>query len=210
MRLPRQKFDPCVAEKLKMLRLEKGLTVYTVGENFGLTASTISRYETADISPNKDTIERYGIFFNVSPLWILGMSDERTYTPKPYGAAVPLIGNYEPGVSIQNQADVLDTLFVSSALKPLFYWKMPDNSMTGARIQTNDMVCVSAFEGVENEKLYAVQYDGRLFVRRIIVARTSMVLHPENNSFDDIIVTLHEKHKVKIIGSVVSVAHWVG
>lgn len=206
----RQKYDPTVADRLRMLRTEKGLTVNVVGETFGMSASTISRYETADISPKKDTIEKYAHFFDVSPLWILGITEERAYSPRPYGVPVPLLGSFEPGIAIQNQPDVVETLFASSALKPLFCWKMPDNSMTGARIQADDMVCISAYEGVVSGKLYAIQYNAALLIRRVIMAGTAMVLHPENTAFSDIIITTFEKHAAKIIGCVISVAHWVG
>lgn len=210
MNKPRATFDPVIAGRLKSLRLEKGLTVYVVAETFGITASTISRYETASISPNKGIMEKYAQFFNVSPLWILGLSEEREYSPRPYGVEIPLLGTFSPGVPIPKQTDVLETLFASSALKPLFCWKMPDQSMMGARIGPDDMICISAYDGLESGTLYAIQYDGGLLIRRILVAGTSMILHPENSNFADIIITMHEKSTMKIIGRVISVAHWVG
>lgn len=65
------------AERLKMLRKEKGLTQAELGKYFNLSKQTISSYENGGSSPDKDTLQRLADFFSVSVDYLLGRTDSR-------------------------------------------------------------------------------------------------------------------------------------
>jgi len=73
MKLNTNKF----ASRLRELMKEKGLTVYSLGDIIYLTPSAISRYINAKMSPKRTTIEALAKHFNVNPLWLMGLDDER-------------------------------------------------------------------------------------------------------------------------------------
>lgn len=68
--------------RLKELRIEKGLTQEELGNQLGLANNTISRYETGSNEPTKfETWQKLADFFNVPVDYLLGISkDSSTLT----------------------------------------------------------------------------------------------------------------------------------
>ena len=64
------------SERLKKLRLEKGLSQKELAERIGLTAPAITAYEKGNRSPNGATLTALSNVFMVSPDYLLGHSDE--------------------------------------------------------------------------------------------------------------------------------------
>jgi len=68
-----------ISEKIKNLRKKKGLTMKALGENLGLSESTISLYEANKRMPDYETLLKMAEFFNVSSSYLL---DEGIYKQK--------------------------------------------------------------------------------------------------------------------------------
>lgn len=64
-------------DRLKELRIEKGLTQEELAKRFSTGKSSISNYEKNSRLPDAITIGKYAEFFNVSVDYILGRSDIR-------------------------------------------------------------------------------------------------------------------------------------
>ena len=64
------------SERLKKLRLEKGLSQKELADRIGLTAPAITAYEKGNRSPNGATLTALSNVFMVSPDYLLGHSDE--------------------------------------------------------------------------------------------------------------------------------------
>ena len=65
--------------RLKELRIEKGLTREELGNQLGLANNTISRYETGSNEPPKlETWQKLADFFNVPVDYLLGISKDRS------------------------------------------------------------------------------------------------------------------------------------
>lgn len=63
--------------RLKELRMEKGLTQEELGNQLGLANNTISRYETGSNEPPKfETWQKLADFFGVSVTYLQGLSQE--------------------------------------------------------------------------------------------------------------------------------------
>lgn len=67
-------------ERLKSLRLEKGLTQTELGKHFNLGKTAISLYETNDRFPDKEILDKMADFFNCSMDYLLGRVDVRKET----------------------------------------------------------------------------------------------------------------------------------
>ncbi len=64
---------------LKSLRIEKGMTQQELGEKVGLGREAIYKYEKGIvINPKRSIIEKLATIFDVSPTYLLGISDKRT------------------------------------------------------------------------------------------------------------------------------------
>ena len=66
--------------RLKELRIEKGLTQEKLAKKIGINRTTIAKIESGDRDLTLDHIQRMSAFFNVSYDYILGKSNERTNT----------------------------------------------------------------------------------------------------------------------------------
>lgn len=68
-----------IGDKLKTLRLQKGLTLEEVGKVIGVVRQTYYRYETGEVGniplPN---IEKLAVFFGVTPAWLCGWPELKT------------------------------------------------------------------------------------------------------------------------------------
>ena len=66
------------AERLKELRVEKGLSLEEVGKEIDVGRATMSKYEHGTIKkmPN-EKIEKLAELFNVSPAYLMGWTDNR-------------------------------------------------------------------------------------------------------------------------------------
>lgn len=64
--------------RLKELRIEKGLTQEELGNQLGLANNTISRYETGSNEPPKfETWKKIADFFHVPTEYLLGITNDR-------------------------------------------------------------------------------------------------------------------------------------
>lgn len=66
-------------EKLKALRIEKGLTQQQIAEKIGLVKGSISAYEQSAKYPSIDVLIKLCELFGVSADYLLGLSDSIEY-----------------------------------------------------------------------------------------------------------------------------------
>ena len=63
-------------EKLKELRVEKGLSQKVLAEQLGCNQSMISFWENGINEPTENAIRKTALFFEVSADYLLGLTDE--------------------------------------------------------------------------------------------------------------------------------------
>ena len=63
-------------ERLKELRIEKGLTQTQLAKVLRVNQRTISNWEVGERQPTLDTLEVIAKYFNVSYDYLLGLTDE--------------------------------------------------------------------------------------------------------------------------------------
>ena len=61
--------------RLKELRLERGLTVKELANNISNSSANISRYERGVTDPKLETWEKLAQYFDVDPEYLVGWSD---------------------------------------------------------------------------------------------------------------------------------------
>lgn len=71
--------------RIKEARIEREYSIECLAEAVGLNKSTISRYERGEIeNPKMPVIESIGNVLHVSPAWLIGKSEDKTFSP--YGS----------------------------------------------------------------------------------------------------------------------------
>lgn len=71
MKVLRNKF----AERLKELRLEKGLSQHALAKETGYSQAAIARWESGTQTPNIDVAITFAKYFNISADYLLGLTD---------------------------------------------------------------------------------------------------------------------------------------
>lgn len=71
-----------IAERIKQLRKELGLTQEELAKQLSIAPSTIGMYETNKREPNNELTIKIANFFNVSADYLLGLSIESNNTKK--------------------------------------------------------------------------------------------------------------------------------
>lgn len=69
------------ANRLTQLRKERGLTQEEIANIIGISNSAISLWEAKKKQPTLMNIIKLCIFFNVSPEWLLGITNDKTPYP---------------------------------------------------------------------------------------------------------------------------------
>lgn len=71
-----------LGQRIKEARIDREYTVDSLAQCIGLNKSTISRYERGEIeSPKMPVIESIANELHVNPSWLIGKSDDKSYTP---------------------------------------------------------------------------------------------------------------------------------
>lgn len=65
------------AERLKLLREERNLTLIELSEQTGVGVSTLSQYENCQREVKINNLLKLMVFFDVDADWLIGMSDIR-------------------------------------------------------------------------------------------------------------------------------------
>lgn len=63
--------------RLRELRIKKGLTIQQVADGIGVSNGTISRYEQGSREPKLDTWKKLADYFNVTPQYLVGWTDAK-------------------------------------------------------------------------------------------------------------------------------------
>lgn len=72
-----------LGERLKKLRLEKGVSQTDLAKQFNIARSTLSQYESNQRTPSDEIKIKLSEYFNVSTDYLLGKTDIKNYTEDP-------------------------------------------------------------------------------------------------------------------------------
>lgn len=68
-----------LGERLKALRIEKGISQTELAKYFNIAGSTLSQYESNQRTPSDEIKLKFAEYFNVSLDYLLGISDIRNH-----------------------------------------------------------------------------------------------------------------------------------
>lgn len=75
------------AERMKQLRIEKGLSLAQGADIVGVAKLTLHRWESGHTDRvSNGNIKTMASFYNVNPLWIIGITDDKSAEPEPVDA----------------------------------------------------------------------------------------------------------------------------
>jgi repressor LexA len=195
--------------KLRLLQLRKEFNmtqdelckVLNDRYSFSIDKSLISKYEKGKHEPNYYFIDLVSSVFGVTSDYMMGRTDSR-YVSDHGQKKIPVIYKIPQGYPISVVSEeTTEYEYVSDDSD--FCVKASDDSMSGARMFTGDLVYIKSQHDVENGEIAAVTAEGLgLLIRRVLKVNGNIILHPENPSYKDAIYEKKDSKQLKILGKV--------
>lgn len=198
-------------DRLRELRLSRGLTLQQVADYVGLQKAAIYKYEHGlTVNPKRSLIEKLAVLFQVSPSYLLGINDdEEESNSVTKGVRIPVLGNVAAGIPITAVTDVEDWEEIPEAMAKTgsyFALRIKGQSME-PRICNGDVVIVKQQSDVDTGDVAIVLVNGdeatvkevkKLDTGIMLIGWNTAVYSPRFYSAKDI-----KSLPVKIIGKVV-------
>lgn len=198
-------------DRLRDLRLSRGLTLQQVADYVGLQKAAIYKYEHGlTVNPKRSLIEKLATLFQVSPSYLLGINDEEENSDSAIkGVRIPVLGNVAAGIPITAVTDVEDWEEIPEKMAnsgTYFALKIKGQSME-PRIKDGDVVIVKQQEDVDSGDVAIVLVNGdeatvkeikKLDTGIMLIGWNTAVYSPRFYSAKDI-----KSLPVRIIGKVV-------
>lgn len=198
-------------DRLRDLRLSRGLTLQQVADYVGLQKAAIYKYEHGlTVNPKRSLIEKLATLFQVSPSYLLGINDEEEKSDSATkGVRIPVLGNVAAGIPITAVTDVEDWEEIPEKLASsgtYFALRIKGQSME-PRICNGDVVIVRQQSDVDTGDVAIVLVNGdeatvkevkKLDTGIMLIGWNTAVYSPRFYSAKDI-----KSLPVRIIGKVV-------
>lgn len=198
-----------IIDRLKKSVVNSGLSYVELEKVTGIPKSTIQRYTSG--STKKIPVDAIGLIakaVGVSSEFILGFAENDTYginnsLPLARIKAIPLIGTIACGAPLLAEENTEAMLALPEGINADFALRCKGDSMTGARINNNDIVYIKQQETVENGEIAAVLIDTEATLKRFYRYGNTVVLRAENPSFKEIEYKNEELNSIKVLGKAV-------
>lgn len=207
-----------LGERIRQLRLKKGLTQQKLAEMLNTTNATISNYETGASTPDYETLIKLSDIFNVTTDYLLGRTDEPTAIKEKQTAysidkskiksaieevindiipvknivKVPILGTIRAGEPIYAEQNIEGYSVVDEEdIKGsrCFFLRVKGDSMINARIMDGDLVFVREQPDVDNGEIAVVIVNGdEATIKRVYKLPDAIILQPENPKYKPIVI----------------------
>lgn len=206
-----------IAENIKRIRLEHGLSQAELGKIAGVSDKAVSTWELGLKTPRMGAVEKMASYFSIAKSAIVDdvpatANESRPippgFEPMPKMKKVPLIGSIacgDPITAIQNREGEIDA---PEDMRCDFALRCKGDSMVGAGIHDGDAVYINIQPEVENGEIAAVRIGDEATLKRVYLHADYIELRPENPAYESIIRRRDEMNDVHIEGKAVGYTHW--
>lgn len=200
------------SKNLKHLREKKNISKTKLGDMVGVNQSTISRWESEEITPSIDNVEEVAKALSVE-LPDLLIKDLSFDNAEPVGLSpdiikIPVLGVIKAGIPIEAQEDIIEFVDIprnwTVGGKTFYGLKISGDSMF-PKYSDGDTVIFEKSGDVEafRNKDCAIMVNGDdATFKKVLVNEQGIVLQPYNTSYDILMYSNEqiEKLPIKVIG----------
>jgi len=200
-----------LGERLKQLRLEKGLTQSQLASIFNLTKSTISLYESGKRSPDYATLMKFADFFDVTSDYLLNNSaspvlakdDSSAYQYTENLRQFPVITNIKKNGNkfTYVRSNEWESYLAGSNETNMYWLKVADDALSGDGILPGDLALISEpAPYLQNQIGLVYCPDGKTHLCRVFQQQNHLILQFSNPLYQPLIYTEKDRNKVVILG----------
>ncbi len=190
-----------LANKIKELRKESGLTQVQFAQKFHISKGTIAMWETGKRTPDADTMIKLADFFGVTMDVLLGLNPNR-YEDVSNGIKIPVLGKVQAGIPVTAVQDILDYEEITPELAEtgdFFALKIRGESME-PRMLDGDIVIVRQQPDVDSGDIAVVLVDGEnATVKKIVKQKSGISLVALNPAFEPIYYSNEEIEDLPVV-----------
>ena len=205
-----------IAENIKRIRLEHGLSQAELGKIAGVSDKAVSTWELGLKTPRMGAVEKMANYFGITKSAIVDDVQPTPATPIPPGfipmpqmRKVPLVGSIACGTPILAQQNIDGSVDAPEDIRCDFALRCKGDSMIDAGIHDGDAVYIRIQPEVENGEIAAVRIGEEATLKRVYYDGTTLTLMPANAAFAPMVYTGPQLEEVHIEGRVVGWTHWV-
>lgn len=202
-----------IAENIKRIRLEHGLSQTELGKIAGVSDKAVSTWELGIKVPRMGAVEKMATYFGIAKSVIVDDAQPADpsapptpippgFEPMPEMDWVPLVGRIACGTPITAEENVERIVCVPSKWHSTFTLTCKGDSME-PRIHDGDLVAIRSQPEVENGEIAAVRIDGEATLKHVYLHDSFIELRPENPAFNSIILSREDMNNVVIEGKAV-------
>ena len=192
------------SERLRTLRQEKGISQQALGQQVGISKSSVNMYERGEREPGIATLKALSDYFSVDLNYLLGQSETlpENVIPMPAMRTIPLVGTIACGKPILAVENVEDQVFVPEHIHADFALRCRGDSMVGAEIYDGDLVYIRQQDQVYNGQIAAVLIGEEATLKRFYFDEHAglVTLSAENPAYPPKIFQGEELENIHILG----------
>lgn len=188
---------------------ESSENTYTIAEKLNLSPATISRYNNGKMLPKLATLYQAADILNVSPEWLMGISDNKSISHiKSKAVKIPVLGTVVAGIPLEAVENIIDYEEISVEMArrgEYFALKVKGDSME-PKISAGDIVIVRKQEDIDSGDLAIVLVNGNeATIKKVMKFNGGINLVPNNPAYEVMTYTNEqiESLPVNVIGKVV-------
>ena len=179
--------------------------------DLNITSSTVSDWVNGKKYPRMDKVQILADYLGIlkSDLVEDKSNDDSDYINNIYKIdeiKLPFLGSVACGEPIYADENRESYIMVGTDIHADFCLQCKGDSMINARIHDGDIVFVRKQDIVNNGEIAVVIIDDEATLKRFYYYKEQnmVILRPENNKYQDIVLTGEELEKVKVIGKAVA------
>lgn len=196
-----------LSEKIKMLRIQSGLTLEEVGNIVGVGKSTVRKWESGEIANmRRDKIALLAKALHVTPGYLMGWEADAVNELTAKVIRVPVLGTIPAGIPIEAIEDVIDWEELPAEMarggKEYFALQLKGDSMY-PRYEDADVVIFRKQDTCENGQDCAVMVNGDdATFKRVRISDNGITLQPLNPEYAPLVYSNEDVMglPVRIIG----------
>lgn len=206
-----------IAENIKKIRLEHGLSQAELGKIAGVSDKAVSTWELGIKTPRMGAVEKMANYFGITKSAIVddapaAQPNSRLippgFEPMPKMKKVPLIGAIACGTPILAQQNIEGKVDAPEDIKCDFALRCKGDSMIGAGIHDGDAVYIRIQPEVENGEIAAVRIGDEATLKRVYYDGATLTLMPYNDAYAPMVYTGPQLEEIHIEGKAVGYTHW--
>lgn len=193
-----------LGSRLRERRHQLGLTLEEVAQAVGVSKSTVQKWESGTIEDMRlNNAANLAKVLQVSPLWIMGITESMTGLIKPRTKRVPVLGCVSAGNPIVANEEYEEYVQLFSDMDVDFCLRVRGDSMIDARIYDGDLVFARKQSTVQNGEIAIVLIDDEVTLKRFYRTPDGVILKPENKKYEPLFFSHRDFKQVRVLGKAV-------